>query len=607
MGISLRRYVLPRLEALRLGQEREGSQIVIVAHGVAIAELLRVLKNLHDTSSTSPWPDPRENYTRVRMENTGWTLVELAVPVEEADEEGFTGKRPTYFRIVQQNNTDHLRTATTSPKVGNDMKRGVTNGGRATPPILGPKAINAYDSKYMMRELERAGSSSTMLSGSALGNSNYTLAGSNLGIEGMLAPPLLPSTSTPTLLSSPAQSISTIQSPAVPSLSPNLSLANAPSAWSDLWHTICVRILPLFNDEGLRGHVEDINDSISNYIHKTLDRSPARAMDALSKDLYALCATGMYTLNARLNSHFQDDFRLLEALTEIWTSFFVKVLPWLEACFLPLQTDPTLATLTKGDDKPVSLLQMEAIDVRKVALSAFRDQILIPWFDRLQPLLSRVGEFDIDIVRQTRRLDVRNQATEDRVMYPRLMQMINIISSSIQESQEIQSYLDELIRSLRAGYEIYLAALNPQVQSGGGPGGHSRDEISSSATLTSMRDKRTNARHGWLPASAAKHGNKVAMDTGKENAYLSSLKSPTVEEPEATTSDSIKAVEVGNNNSRAHRASLDKTYQEYSDRNNEDTQVLPLSDKSTSIFAPFAEPAIGLGLPTLEQWDDGEN
>lgn len=39
MGIALRRYVLPRLEALRSGQEREGSQIVIVAHGVAIAEV----------------------------------------------------------------------------------------------------------------------------------------------------------------------------------------------------------------------------------------------------------------------------------------------------------------------------------------------------------------------------------------------------------------------------------------------------------------------------------------------------------------------------------------------------------------------------------------
>lgn len=39
MGISLRRYVLPRLEALRTKQEREEPQIVIVAHGIAIAEV----------------------------------------------------------------------------------------------------------------------------------------------------------------------------------------------------------------------------------------------------------------------------------------------------------------------------------------------------------------------------------------------------------------------------------------------------------------------------------------------------------------------------------------------------------------------------------------
>lgn len=39
MGISLRRYVLPRLEALRRGQEKDEPQIVIVAHGIAIAEV----------------------------------------------------------------------------------------------------------------------------------------------------------------------------------------------------------------------------------------------------------------------------------------------------------------------------------------------------------------------------------------------------------------------------------------------------------------------------------------------------------------------------------------------------------------------------------------
>lgn len=42
MGISLRRYVLPRLEALRSGQEGEEAHIVIVAHGIAIAEVSAV-------------------------------------------------------------------------------------------------------------------------------------------------------------------------------------------------------------------------------------------------------------------------------------------------------------------------------------------------------------------------------------------------------------------------------------------------------------------------------------------------------------------------------------------------------------------------------------
>jgi hypothetical protein len=566
---------------------------------------------LHDTSGSSPWPDPRETYTRVKLENTGWTLVELGVPIDQSEERAEAARRPTYTRIVQQNNTEHLHgissTANgdsngTARKMSNSAVGSLLAGGLG--PAEGssglylrePRATNAYDAKYMMRELERAGSSTAMLSGT-------TIAGSNAaGNEVLPAPSLLTSTSTPTILSSPSHSVLSAQSLASGlSPSPNPSLAIAPSVWSDLWQSICVRILPLFNDEDLKGHVEDINDSVSSHIQRTLDRSPARAIDSLSKDLYAVCTTGMYTLNARLNKYIGDDFRLIEALTEVWTTFVTKVLPWLEACFLPLHTDPTLVSLSKGDDKPLSSLQTERINIRKIALLSFRDQILLPWFDRFRPLFTRVGEFDIDIVRLTRRLDIgRDAETEDRVLYPRLMQMTNLISS-VHTSDEIQSYVDELLRSLRAGHDVYLAAMNPHQSAG--MASHARDVSGSSAVLAATRDKRTNARHGWLPASAAKHGNKVAVDSGKENAYLSSLRSPTVvEEAAATTSDSVHVFEDGS--SQHPNASLDDSFKRAI--HVDDADAYGLSSSSVEAAPVSQSPAYGLGLPSLDHWNGSE-
>jgi hypothetical protein len=560
---------------------------------------------LHDRSGSSSWPDPEDTYTRVKLENTGWTSVELAVPVETGGEGAESGKRPTYTRITQQNNTDHLHGLASAAngnlarKTSNTAMGSILAGGSATDALQmrEPRATNAYDAKQMMRELEKAGTSTAMLSG-------ITAPGS----EGLLSQhSLLPSMSTPTLLSSPSQSILSAQSLAAVSPSPNISLATAPSAGSELWQSICVRILPLFNEEDLKGHVEDINDNVSSHIKKTLDRSPARAIDTLSKDLYAVCATGMYTFNARLNKHRGDDFRLVEALTEIWTTFFTRILPWLEACFLPFQTDSTLASLsTRGDTKPLSSLQTEPINIRKVALNTFRDQLILPWFDRFLQLFTRVGEFDVDIVRQTRRLDIGwNAEIEERVLYPRLMQMMNLVGS-VQASEDIQSYIDELLRSLRAGREVYLAALNPHQSAGGGgmAHNHARDGSVSSSVLTATRDKRTNARHGWLPASAAKHGNKVAVDSGKENAYLSSLRSPTVDEAAATTSDSVHAVEDGT--SQMPRISPDDSFKH--SIHVDDTDGYGLSSSPFDSTPPLsqAQPALGLAFSSLGHRDRTE-
>ncbi|UZJ54743.1 hypothetical protein CBS101457_004063 [Exobasidium rhododendri] len=630
MGVSLRRYVLPRLEALRSGQEVDEPQIIIVAHGVAIAELLRVLMDHHDSSSgNSPWPDPRETYTRVRLENTGWTMVELAVSAEENEEmsEVAGRKKSIYTRIVQQNNTDHLQGFSPVANNGNlgiigkgsisNASGSMTNsgvnsllaGGLASTEVsqggqqshgtisqsISSKTVNAYDTKYMMRELERAGTSNTFLSGSG------TAAQSNAGSEGMLVPPPSLSGATP-IVSSPSQSIATLQSSnASVGLGSNSSVATAPSALSDLWQSICVRILPLFNGENLKGHVEDVNDSVSSHITRTLDRGPARALENLSKDLYALCATGMLTLNARLNLQVHDDFLFLDSLTVIWTIFFMKVLPWLEACFLPLQTDVTLLSLSTGEDKPLSSLQTEPIEVRKVALIAFRDQIVLSWFGRILPLFFHVGDFDIDLLSNHQgRQNAKSQEKEEQLLYPRLMQMTNILTSILTSDEESQMALDELFRALRTGNEAFVAALNPHQHAGLASEATSKSTRSHAGNAS--RERRNHARHGWLPKSAAKHGNKAATDGGHESAYLSALKSPTLDDSTAYSYNSTNETDGIHHPQELHLTPNRSDDEE----EEEEEEELSISDdfKNAMVFAPLQDSAIGLGFPLQDHWSE---
>lgn len=591
---------------------------------MSFLQLLRVLMALHDVSVSSPWPDPRETYTRVRLENTGWTLVELAVPIEEAEEagEGPGRKRLVYARIVQQNNTDHLRSisiGSAAGRKGSNPGAGGTGLASAVGALLaggdgtaastgaGSKAGNAYDAKYMMRELERAGNTATMLSGSSSTLVGSTTPSVGTTSEGMLSIPYHSSSATPTM-SSPSHSATVTQSPAVVAPSPNLSLANAPSAGSDVWQAICVRILSLFNGEELKVPVEDINDSVSSHIQRTLDRSPARAMDALSKDLYALCATGLYTLNARLSMHYRDDFGFLDALTDVWTTFFTRILPWLEASFIPLQTDSTLASLSTSDDKPLSSLQTEPIDTRKVALTAFRDQVVLSWSDRILSLFCHVGEYDMDLLRLTRKRNVTSmgQEREERLLYPRLMQMTNILSSVL-TSDEVQTTLDELLHALRLGHESFRAALTPHQYAS--LGGIPHDAAGANLDgLAATREKRNVARHGWLPKSAAKHGNRAAADGVNESAYLSSLRSPTIDDPGATTGDSTQVLEDGRGASTDNNTNEAQSAHHLDTSDDEDglRESQSAMEALMPVFVPLQESAIGLGLPQLDQWDEGE-
>ena len=134
---------------------------------------------------------------------------------------------------------------------------------------------------------------------------------------------------------------------------------------SDVWQLLCIRVLPLFNGEGVNGAIEDLNELFRRSLTEPI--SPT-----LHRDIEALLRDGMFTLNAKLFG--VTDEKLMDRLVEQWSFFFGNVLPYFEATFLPLRTDVRYASI---DD-------MEYWNVRNMALQSFRDYVILPLIKRLE-------------------------------------------------------------------------------------------------------------------------------------------------------------------------------------------------------------------------------
>ncbi|CCG84199.1 protein of unknown function [Taphrina deformans PYCC 5710] len=170
----------------------------------------------------------------------------------------------------------------------------------------------------------------------------------------------------------------------------------------DNWPLICARVLPLFNGEGLRQPIEDLNRLVSTHLARVHDRHEEVHV---VEDLTELFETGIRSLDNNLAS-FTDE-KLISRLSEIWVFFFSTVLPYLEATFLPLTVEfgsnPTpyaspqpppppatesqpLATSTTG---PASFLT-GGPTISTVALKSYRDILILPLHPRLYHIFSHL-------------------------------------------------------------------------------------------------------------------------------------------------------------------------------------------------------------------------
>lgn len=261
-----------------------------------------------------------------------------------------------------------------------------------------PSTARTYDAKLVTREMHRLG----------------TLA----GLSPVLAPSLSsgPSTSTLTL---PTTSPST--STFAPSSSYNHGSTMSGTSITDKdnpWGLLHVHVLPLFNEEPLRVPIEDLNALVKRHIQTVLAASPSKALTTLSADARELIEAGMVTLNVKLLLG-SDEF-LMGRLVEVWSFFWDHVLPYIEGVLLPLQTDPLLTSLYRTPKQlPSSSPTRQGsptVDVRSVALCAFRHRVVMPLSKRLHTLLSPP-------------LTKETLARLGKYRLPRLQQMLLVLTS----------------------------------------------------------------------------------------------------------------------------------------------------------------------------------
>ncbi|KAJ3219927.1 hypothetical protein HDU67_008456 [Dinochytrium kinnereticum] len=166
------------------------------------------------------------------------------------------------------------------------------------------------------------------------------------------------------------------------------------------WQAICAKVLPLFNGEGLKGSIEDLNELVSIWLNEMLIQQINP-----STDMKELLAAGMLNLGNRIVT--VGDEALTLRLVELWSFFFGTVVPYVQGVFLPLRTRYRPYTTNRLPGRPFVVDQnSDIIDIRNMALVTFRDMIILPMSGRLEALFPRIL---IDVANDRRLQDISSR------------------------------------------------------------------------------------------------------------------------------------------------------------------------------------------------------
>ena len=172
----------------------------------------------------------------------------------------------------------------------------------------------------------------------------------------------------------------------------------------DAWPLLKARVLLIFEGEDPRPPVEEFNALVVLHIRRCVHK---RSPIILIEDLNELLATGFGSLDQTLR-HVPDE-RLIPHLVEMWLVVFTTILPFVQAVFLPLDLEfrgagiMTAAAAAEfwgvmlpdemNTKSPThrNLPMLGELEVRRITLLMFRDIVILPRYDSLMAIFSRLS------------------------------------------------------------------------------------------------------------------------------------------------------------------------------------------------------------------------
>jgi hypothetical protein len=190
----------------------------------------------------------------------------------------------------------------------------------------------------------------------------------------------------------------------------------------DAWPFLKAKLLVVFEAEDLRLPVEDLNRVVTMHIQYCMAR---RSPNIIVDDLRELLTTGFSSLDQTLRKTPED--KLIPSLVELWIFTFTGILPYMQAVFLPLDQEfsghgplmspaqardfwggipsanpsaapsaapkaDSSATQKAGRSQSVSVSPASSVlEVRRFVLLAFRDIVILPRYDLLKGMFSRLS------------------------------------------------------------------------------------------------------------------------------------------------------------------------------------------------------------------------
>ena len=95
---------------------------------------------------------------------------------------------------------------------------------------------------------------------------------------------------------------------------------------------------------------EDLNQLVRRHIQTAVAAAPGKAVSTLENDTYELIAAGMVTLDSRLAG--VEDDKLIMRIVDLWTFFWVQVLPYLEGVSRSLSSFPLSSHRSPSSSPP---------------------------------------------------------------------------------------------------------------------------------------------------------------------------------------------------------------------------------------------------------------